>query len=158
MLILYLMVWRCVLGRLFTVEPKYTYTQISCPRDYHLPMKSNRAFVRNLGDGDGPRYSCHCDVRVPWRSVICKTWTGTLTNSTDPEQTPQNAASDQGLQWLLKLQEVRVKWNSLKSPFRTIFLAYTQWLSTHQCCQCFDWHLCPVLLTLGPAYAYQENN
>ena len=28
-------------------------------------------------------------------------------NSADPEQTPQNAASDQGLYCLLKLQEVK---------------------------------------------------
>ena len=29
--------------------------------------------------------------------VICKTWTEALVNSADPDQTPQNAASDQGL-------------------------------------------------------------
>ena len=36
-------------GRWFTIEPKYTNTKIllSCPRDQHWPMKSNRAFVRN---------------------------------------------------------------------------------------------------------------
>ena len=80
------------------------------------------------------------------KRIICKTWTGfsagTCTNSADPDQTPQNAASDQGLHCSLKLQEVllnyrklRVKWNSLKSPF--IFPAYIQWQSTHQCCQYF---------------------
>ena len=31
------------------------------PRDYHWPMKSNRAFVQNLGNG----YFCRCDVRLP---------------------------------------------------------------------------------------------
>ena len=36
---------------------------------------------------------------------ICKTWTGTLANSTDQDQTPHNAASDQGLHCLLKLHE-----------------------------------------------------
>ena len=42
--------------------------------------------------------------------VICKIWTGTfgtLANSADPDQTPQNVASDQGLHCLLKLQEVK---------------------------------------------------
>ena len=27
--------------------------------------------------------------------VICETWTGALASSADPDQTPQNAASDQ---------------------------------------------------------------
>ena len=39
---------------------------------------------------------------------MCKTWTGTfgtLANSADQDQTQQNAASDQSLHWLLKLQE-----------------------------------------------------
>ena len=51
--------------------------------------------------------SCHCDVRVLCKErVICKTWTQrTLANSADPDQMPQNAASDQGLHCLLKLQE-----------------------------------------------------
>ena len=43
-----------------------------------------------------------CSVKM----VICETWTGTLANSADPDQMPQNAASDQGLHCLLKLQEV----------------------------------------------------
>ena len=41
------------------------------------------------------------------KRVICKTWTGTLANSADPDQTPQNAASGQGLHCLLKLQKVK---------------------------------------------------
>ena len=41
------------------------------------------------------------------KKVICNTWTGTLTNSADPDQTPQNAASDQGLCCLLTSQEVK---------------------------------------------------
>ena len=39
--------------------------------------------------------------------VICKTWTGKLVNSADPDQMLQNAASDQCLNCLLKLQEVK---------------------------------------------------
>ena len=41
------------------------------------------------------------------KRVICKTWTGTLTNSADPDQTPQNAASDHDLHSLLILREVK---------------------------------------------------
>ena len=41
------------------------------------------------------------------KRVFCKTWTGTLANSADPDQTPQNAASDQSLHYLLKLQEFK---------------------------------------------------
>ena len=34
--------------------------------------------------------------------------------------------------------KLKVKWNRLKSPFGTIFPAYTQKQSTHRCCQGFD--------------------
>ena len=43
------------------------------------------------------------------KRVICKTWTETLAKSADTDQTPQNAASDQGLHYLLKLRKLRVK-------------------------------------------------
>ena len=36
------------------------------------------------------------------KRVICKTWTGTLANNAVQDQTPQNAASDHGLDCLLK--------------------------------------------------------
>ena len=39
------------------------------------------------------------------KRVICKTWIGALVNSADPDQTSQNAASDQGLHCFLKLQK-----------------------------------------------------
>ena len=39
---------------------------------------------------------------------------------------------------MLNCRKFRVKWNRPKSPFRTIFPAYTQRQPTHQCCQCFD--------------------
>ena len=41
------------------------------------------------------------------KRVICRTWTGTLTNSADPDQTPQIAASDQGVHCLHKLQVLK---------------------------------------------------
>ena len=41
------------------------------------------------------------------KRVIWKTWTETFANSADPDQTLQNAASDQGLHCLLKLWEVK---------------------------------------------------
>ena len=41
------------------------------------------------------------------KRVIGKTWTGTLANSADPDQMPQNMACDQGLNCLLKLYEVK---------------------------------------------------
>ena len=41
------------------------------------------------------------------KRVICKTWTATLANSADQDQMLQNAASDQGLHYLLKIQEVK---------------------------------------------------
>ena len=50
-------------------------------------------------------------VTSEWRvkRVIWKKWTGTLANSADPGQKPQNVTSDQGLHCLLKLQEVKGK-------------------------------------------------
>ena len=64
-------------------------------------------FVQNTGNGYLlPHYSCHfaeCSVK----RVICKAWTGTLANSADPDWMLQNAASDQDMHCLLKLQEVK---------------------------------------------------
>ena len=73
------------------------------PRTFRLTERSS-------GNGNCSRsipvaVASECCVK----RVICKTWTrvraGVLTNSADPDQTPQNAASDQGLYCLLKLQE-----------------------------------------------------
>ena len=49
------------------------------------------------------------------KRVICKTWTRTVENSADPEQTPPNAPPDQGLYYLFKLQEVNLTVFSLRS-------------------------------------------
>ena len=40
------------------------------------------------------------------KNVMCKIWTGTLVNSSEHDQTPQNAAPDEGLHCILKLLEV----------------------------------------------------
>ena len=56
-------------------------------------------------------YTCTVLVTVTlvWRvkRVICKTWTETLVNNTNPDLKLLNVASDQGLHCLLKLQEVK---------------------------------------------------
>ena len=54
-------------------------------------------------------YSCAILVAVTSECsvVICKTWTGTLANSADPDEMSQNSASDQSLHCLFKLQEVK---------------------------------------------------
>ena len=52
-------------------------------------------------------YSRAVKPRCSVKRVICKTWVGTLENSADPDQMPQNAVPDQGLHYLLKLQEVK---------------------------------------------------
>ena len=73
-------------------------------------MNSNRAFVRNPGGGNilsiyiAARQS-ECNLK----RFICKTRAGILAKIADPDQTPQNAASDQGLQCLFKLQKVKVE-------------------------------------------------
>ena len=62
------------------------------------------------------------------KRVICKTWTClsaiTLANSVDLDQTPQNAASDQSLHCLIKLQEVK-GWiiSSCSGPFPSLHSA-----------------------------------
>ena len=54
------------------------------------------------------------------KRVIGKTWTGTIAYSADPDQTPQNAASDQGLDCLLKLKEVKGQMKQSKVPVQDI--------------------------------------
>ena len=61
---------------------------------------------------------------------------GALANSAVQDQTTCDVWLVSAI--LLKLQVLRVKWKSLKSPFRTIFSAYTRRQLTNQCCQCFD--------------------
>ena len=90
-------------------------------------MESNHAFVRNPGNvvnviivDQWNQTTCLYEIQVTViysraslvamtsdSSVkrVCKTWTRTLANSEDPDQTPQNAASDQAVHSLLKLQE-----------------------------------------------------
>ena len=72
------------------------------------------------------------------KRVICKTWTGTLANSADPDQTPQNAAYDQVLHCFLELQEIK---GSIKvlNPCSGPFSQPTLRQSTHQCWQCFGY-------------------
>ena len=71
-------------------------------------MKSNRTETVIYGSAILVAVTSECHVK----RVIFKTWTRLysaerLENSADPYQTPQNAASDQGLHCLLKLQEFK---------------------------------------------------
>ena len=59
------------------------------------------------------------------KRVICKIWTRTLENSADPDQTPRNAASDLGLHFLLKLQEVKGLNETILSPRSGPFSRFT---------------------------------
>ena len=52
---------------------------------------------------------------------ICKTRTGTLANSADPDQTPKDEASYQGLHCLLKLQNIKVQMKHLWVPVQDHF-------------------------------------
>ena len=58
----------------------------------------------------------------------------------------------------LNYRKLKVKWNSVQSPFRNIFPAYTQRQSTHQCCQYFDsrsmWYPLKWLPILHPSADY----
>ena len=54
------------------------------------------------------------------KRVICKTWTGTLANSADPDQTPQK-----GLHYVHKLHEIRCYIKVLSPRFRLIFFQHT---------------------------------
>ena len=106
-----------------------------CPRDYHWPMKSNQMFMiwnpqpvvsklnsilkHELGLMLGHWKTVHTQIRrcrrrhLIWVSTVC-----------------------------INYRELRVNWNSLKFPFRTILPAYIERQSTHQCCQCFDFFTC----------------
>ena len=56
-------------------------------------------------------YSCAILVAVTSECsvVICKTWTGTLANSADPDEMSQNSASDQSLHSLFYYRKLRIK-------------------------------------------------
>ena len=76
---------------------------------------------------------------------ICKTWTGlnagTLANSADPDQMPQNVASDQGPHCLLKLQEVKGLTETVLSPYSGPFSQ-----PTHRDNSSIGWHYGDTLL------------
>ena len=57
------------------------------------------------------------------KRVICKNCAGTLTNSADQYQTPQNMVSDQDLHCLLKLQEVNGYIKQSYAPVQDNFLS-----------------------------------
>ena len=106
----------------------------------------NRAIVALMSE---------CCVKI----VIWKTRTGLkcwgIGKSADQDLTPQNAVSYQGLTVCLNYRKLRVKWNTLKSMFRTIIPAYTQRQSAHQCCQCFD---CCSSVSLSRVIAIKKNS
>ena len=81
----------------------------SCPRDYHRPIKSNRARLYEIQVTD--IYNCAVLVTVTSECHVkrAKTWTETLANSADSDQMPRNAASDQGLHCFINYRELRVK-------------------------------------------------
>ena len=63
-------------------------------------MKSNRVV-----DEIQVRIIYSCAILVTVKSEWVKTWTGTLANSADLDQTQRSAVSDQGLHCLLPIQE-----------------------------------------------------
>ena len=65
-------------------------------------MKSNRAFIYSLAIHVTVTSECHV------KKVVCKKKNDTLANRAEPDQTLQNAASDQGLHCYLKYRKVRV--------------------------------------------------
>ena len=119
-------------------------------------MKSNRAFVRNPGNVFYSRatlVTVTSECRV--KRVICKTWSWTLANNIDLDQTAQKRVI-RVCTICLNYRKLRVKWNSYKSPFRTILPAYTQRQPTHQWCQCFDYNLEPNYVCWNGIYSWQQ--
>ena len=93
---------------------------------------------KNWGKGySQPCYSCRCDLRgisVKPGLVHLGYW-----------QTVQTQIRHRRMWHLIRVctvclnyRNLRVEGNSLKSPFRTIFPAYTQRQSTQPCRRCFD--------------------
>ena len=72
------------------------------------------------------------------KRVVCKTWTGTLANSADPNQTNRTWRLIRICTVFVNSRKLRMQWNSLPSQSRPLFSVYTQKQSAHQCCQCFD--------------------
>ena len=110
-----------------------------CPRDYRWPIKSSHRFVRKMQVtyiySHAVLVTVTSECRV--KRVICKPGLGHL-----GQCRPRSDTTECGI-WsvctvCLNYRKLRVKWSSLKCPFRTVFPAYTQRQSTHQYCQCFD--------------------
>ena len=102
-------------------------------------MEPNRAVTVIYSRAILVAVTSECRVKM----VMCKIWIGTLTNSADPDQTPQNVLRHLISVYTVCLnnRELSVKWSSFKFPLRTIFPAYTQRQSTNKCCQCFDYFI-----------------
>ena len=119
-------------------------------------MKSDRLFVQNqlmVIYSHAILVAVMSECRV--KRVICKTLTGTLTNSADPDQMLQNAALIRVGTVCLNYRKLRIKSNSSKSQFGTIIPAYTWRHSIHQCLQCFDfWCLSRKSPTLKGKYLF----
>ena len=100
------------LGRLFTNKPKYTFTKIFLKVVVHVIIIVQWNQTSRLYEIQVTIIYSHTSLvavtaECSLKRFINKTWTGTLANSADPDQMLQNAASDQGLHCLLKLQEVK---------------------------------------------------
>ena len=89
----------------FGVELRYTWTRISLRFTWLSMISEIKPRVVTVMFSRAILVTPTSECRV--KRIICKTWTGTLANGADPDQTPQNAASDQSLQCLFKLQEVK---------------------------------------------------
>ena len=81
-----------------------------------------------------------CTIFVPVTSECCVKrviWTGlsagTLPNSADPHEMPQNAGSDQGLHCCLNNRKFRVYWNSLNPcPAEPRYIVHLQTVDSDQ--------------------------
>ena len=89
----------------------------SCPRNYHWSMKSNRA----LNEIQVTFIHSRADLVALTSECGVKSLDWDIGKQCIPDQTPQNAASDQGLHCFLKLQDVKDKMKQFKIPVQDHF-------------------------------------
>ena len=130
-----------LLGRLSPLAVKQ-YCAHSFTRNWQLPFLDQRK-----GENDRRKYfMINLHERMLPTSVGIEPAT-----SWSPVGRASNWATEAS-PCLFDYRKLTIKWNNSKSPFRTIFSAYTQRQSTHQCYQYLDstmfeieqllWHVC----------------
>ena len=127
-------IYNCFLGRMFTIKPKYFLKFV-----IHVIIIGQWIQVL-VNDSRAGVFAVISEFSV--KRMICKTLLSLVLRHWQIGQTQfrrhRMRRPIRVCTVFLKYRKLRVKWKILKTPFRTIFPAYTQKQSIHLCVQCLD--------------------